>query len=284
MVLLKLLLAINLIAWFLPAFVFRKHKYSYFFLIKSLIDPVYFLVSELLNVNIYNFIPIALLCELASFPLIDSRFRTISVTALLFLSITAGKDWYLELIICESILSLMMYSLLKDALEDIINKSILKIYHPLLLSYFLRNAILYYLYYYDYSVLHDYYSLLLIPVVILPFLIAHYGPEKNIVFGQKYFHSFSTFPLYNTDIARGEENSAIKKNGLTEREYEIIRLVGRGYTNKEIAEKLFLSKSSIDHSRVIIKEKLNISKRSEYNEFIDNHIHTNGNNRSATKL
>ena len=52
-------------------------------------------------------------------------------------------------------------------------------------------------------------------------------------------------------------------DGLTEREYEICLLLGKGLTSAEIAQKLFLSKRTVDNHRAAIKEKLGVSKRSE---------------------
>ena len=47
-----------------------------------------------------------------------------------------------------------------------------------------------------------------------------------------------------------------KKRSLTQRELEILRLIARSYTNKEIADKLFLSELTVQTHRRNLKRKL----------------------------
>jgi len=47
---------------------------------------------------------------------------------------------------------------------------------------------------------------------------------------------------------------------LTDRETEVLRLIAEGFSNKEIAEKLFLSPRTIDTHRQNLMKKLNINK------------------------
>jgi DNA-binding NarL/FixJ family response regulator len=56
---------------------------------------------------------------------------------------------------------------------------------------------------------------------------------------------------------------ASKKAGLSEREVEVLRLTAEGFTNQEIAEKLFLSRKTVDSYRGRIMSKLNLQHRSE---------------------
>ncbi len=51
--------------------------------------------------------------------------------------------------------------------------------------------------------------------------------------------------------------------GLSEREVEVLRLTAEGYTNQEIAEKLYLSRKTVDSYRGRIMDKLNLEHRSE---------------------
>ncbi|MHB1390050.1 MAG: response regulator [Thermoleophilia bacterium] len=50
---------------------------------------------------------------------------------------------------------------------------------------------------------------------------------------------------------------------LTEREREILKLVAEGYTNREIAESLFISVKTVETHKANIMEKLNLHKRAE---------------------
>lgn len=54
----------------------------------------------------------------------------------------------------------------------------------------------------------------------------------------------------------------------TGRELEVLELVARGLTSKEISERMYLSKKTIDHYRARIKDKLGYSKKSELVEFV----------------
>ena len=51
---------------------------------------------------------------------------------------------------------------------------------------------------------------------------------------------------------------------LTERERDVLRLVGQGYSAPEIGERLFISPKTVDTYKQRIQEKLNISHRSHY--------------------
>jgi two-component system response regulator NreC len=52
-------------------------------------------------------------------------------------------------------------------------------------------------------------------------------------------------------------------DGLTAREVEVLRMIALGYTNAEIAEKLFLSVRTVETHRAHIQTKLSVSTRSE---------------------
>ena len=54
-----------------------------------------------------------------------------------------------------------------------------------------------------------------------------------------------------------------KQYGLSEREFEIIQLVATGFSNKEIADKLFLSEGTIRNYLSAILEKLNLRDRTQ---------------------
>jgi DNA-binding NarL/FixJ family response regulator len=58
-------------------------------------------------------------------------------------------------------------------------------------------------------------------------------------------------------------NKTTPGNELTEREREVLALVSRGYTNKQIAEALYLSEKTARNHVSHILEKLGLSRRSE---------------------
>lgn len=60
---------------------------------------------------------------------------------------------------------------------------------------------------------------------------------------------------------------------LTDREAEVLRLIALGYTNSEVAEKLFLSVRTVETHRSHIQEKLRLSSRSELVRYaLDHHL------------
>ena len=66
--------------------------------------------------------------------------------------------------------------------------------------------------------------------------------------------------------ASGMVESA-KKADLTEREVEVLQLTAEGFTNQEIAEKLFLSRKTVDTYRSRLMDKLHLEHRSELVRF-----------------
>jgi two-component system, NarL family, response regulator NreC len=55
---------------------------------------------------------------------------------------------------------------------------------------------------------------------------------------------------------------------LTERELDVLRLIARGHTNREIAERLFLSVRTVEGHRARIQRKLGRSRRSDLVEYV----------------
>lgn len=61
-------------------------------------------------------------------------------------------------------------------------------------------------------------------------------------------------------IAAVEEGSNLKLFNLTGREKEVLRLIVKGFTSKEIAERLGISKLTVDTHRKHIQQKMGVSK------------------------
>ncbi|GGE36997.1 DNA-binding response regulator [Pullulanibacillus camelliae] len=66
-------------------------------------------------------------------------------------------------------------------------------------------------------------------------------------------------------LANGEEHEAYRQ--LSEREKEIFILIAKGFSNKEIAEQLFISVKTVETHKRNIMEKLSLTKRHEVVEF-----------------
>jgi DNA-binding CsgD family transcriptional regulator len=268
MALWKLLTAISLIAWYLPVLSFRNNKkYLPYFVVNSLVDPIYIGLHYTFHLGMYNYIPIALFFEAMTLPRIDAKSRTVSAVILLLVAFTTGTSGYLELIICESALALMVYYLLKDSFLEIKNDSAFKIFHLLLLIYFFRNGLMFYLYYIHQPVLINYYTVFLIIIIILPILIAYFGPEKKISISKKVAELLLFIPEYRSEISVPEMPNKKNGHGLTEREYEIFCLTLEGKTSREISEQLCISKKTVENHRVSIRQKLGIPKDVDFIEY-----------------
>ncbi len=71
--------------------------------------------------------------------------------------------------------------------------------------------------------------------------------------------------------AQDKNLTSIGGDDLTEREREVIALIARGYTNKQIAEKLFVSEKTARNHVSHILEKLGLARRSEAAAFAVEH-------------
>ena len=69
-------------------------------------------------------------------------------------------------------------------------------------------------------------------------------------------------------IVNGPSNSATSPvDRLTDRELEVVQLIGRGLSTREIAESLHLSVKTIESHRAHVKEKLNLRNATELVQF-----------------
>jgi DNA-binding NarL/FixJ family response regulator len=66
-----------------------------------------------------------------------------------------------------------------------------------------------------------------------------------------------------TTLATGGLQTQTPGDELTEREREVLALIARGYTNKQIAETLFVTEKTARNHVSHILEKLGLSRRSE---------------------
>ena len=68
-------------------------------------------------------------------------------------------------------------------------------------------------------------------------------------------------------IARAHKQNVKSKVELSERELEVLRFVARGFTNREIGQKLFLSVRTVETYRMRLMHKLGLKNRSELVEY-----------------
>ncbi len=75
--------------------------------------------------------------------------------------------------------------------------------------------------------------------------------------GSTYMH-----PSLGARLAK-EPDERADRDGLTEREVEVLRLIALGHTNSEIAAQLFLSVRTVESHRAHIQQKLGLTTRAE---------------------
>ena len=72
-------------------------------------------------------------------------------------------------------------------------------------------------------------------------------------------------------LAAGREKEGLKSFGLNEREIEIVTQVSNGLSNREIAEKLYLSEGTVRNYLSVILEKLSLRDRTQLAIFYYKH-------------
>ena len=73
------------------------------------------------------------------------------------------------------------------------------------------------------------------------------------------------------DMIYDKDDGAYTAHGITDKEYEIIELVAQGYSNKEIAEKLFLGAGTVRNYLSSILDKLHLRDRTQVAVFYYKH-------------
>ena len=72
-------------------------------------------------------------------------------------------------------------------------------------------------------------------------------------------------------LAKAQKRVAEKKVDLSEREREVVSYVVKGYTSREIGEKLFLSVRTVETYRMRLMHKLKLKNRSELVKYAEEH-------------
>jgi ATP/maltotriose-dependent transcriptional regulator MalT len=72
-----------------------------------------------------------------------------------------------------------------------------------------------------------------------------------------------TIKIIDNSIPFEADNLAIQKLGLSKREYEVLELIAAGHSNQEIADKLFISMSTVKTHVSNVLAKLDANRRTE---------------------
>jgi two-component system, NarL family, nitrate/nitrite response regulator NarL len=87
---------------------------------------------------------------------------------------------------------------------------------------------------------------------------------RNVAAGERYLApALSVRMLSDLKSPQPAEGVADRLRQLTERQTEILRLVGEGLTNKEVALRLDLHEKTVKHHMTRVLTKLNVRNRTE---------------------
>jgi DNA-binding NarL/FixJ family response regulator len=90
---------------------------------------------------------------------------------------------------------------------------------------------------------------------------------RRVLAGEVYLSEKMTSAFLKSLTATGVKNIPRPVDRLTDRELEVLDLIGRGHTTREIAEALKLGVATVDTYRARIKEKLNLRNTAELQHF-----------------
>jgi two-component system response regulator NreC len=93
---------------------------------------------------------------------------------------------------------------------------------------------------------------------------------RTVMQGDMYVHPSMTRALLK-DLVPAPPFKPAGDNTLTHREVEILRMVARGYTNNQIAEKLSISARTVEGHRANLMGKLGLHSRVELVEYAEQH-------------
>ncbi|MEO2482674.1 response regulator transcription factor, partial [Eggerthella lenta] len=88
--------------------------------------------------------------------------------------------------------------------------------------------------------------------------------------GGSYIHPKMTAMLTKQLVAGGEEEDRSYQQ-LSNRELEILQLLAKGFTNKEISEQIFLSVKTVEAHRSKIYQKLGLKTRADLVDYALRH-------------
>lgn len=86
---------------------------------------------------------------------------------------------------------------------------------------------------------------------------------QKVVQGEVYIHPTLSGILVREYKSKHKNLDDIMGNNLTKREYEVIRLISRGYNNKEIAVELFISEKTVKNHVSNIFKKIKVTDRTQ---------------------
>ena len=85
--------------------------------------------------------------------------------------------------------------------------------------------------------------------------------------GEVYLHSALTGPLLEMGRAAGPASADTPPDSLSPRERDVLQLLAHGYTNQQVADRIFLSVKTVETYRARLLEKLHLRTRAELTRY-----------------
>ncbi|MEG8946335.1 response regulator transcription factor [Rosettibacter firmus] len=243
----------------------------YYFYILAAADPVNLLRSYIIksnNFDVYYFSIISVLLVF-SLPKLNIKYKLAVLLSIMTYFIL--DPYHIKILLIFNLLQffIMLY-FINNIINEWWNDKDIKFFMVILIIQHLFLIIKRYLFYTDINTYLNFYTYFLLLDIFYTFIIVILGPHKGFSLNIKWLDKLTG---RRKIIVYGNGNqtfdlSDLIKYGLTEREIEVLKLISQGYTSKEIAEKLYLSKKTIDYYRSNIRAKLNLSKKSEIIRFL----------------
>lgn len=256
----------------------KKEKISVYGILVLSLNPILIVIQNqsYIFVDSLTSFSILVLIYLYSFPYIEKLNKLLFSIPLIVAILHIERNLLLQLMICEVMLVWMAYSIYEQMIRQykssrIVNLTFLNIFVTHLVEILILFA---------YVEKIAGYQEITVSLVILSAIFLFF----STFFPQLVVAKFSflwNYPPFQDDniekniVAENLEDSSKNPTKrlaedfeLTEREQEVLEFIAKGHTSKEISEKMYLSKKTIDHYRAAIKEKLGYSKRSELVEFV----------------
>jgi DNA-binding NarL/FixJ family response regulator len=89
----------------------------------------------------------------------------------------------------------------------------------------------------------------------------------TVFLGEVFLHSSLAGVLVKDFLQQGGVTSDVQLSHLTEREQEVLALIARGLTNKQIGQRLDISPKTVARHRDNVAKKLNLSSRAELTRY-----------------
>lgn len=251
-----LLICALLILNFVTYLRFRKTKFNYFFFVVSLIDSLHIIVNSIFHFNnAVIYFSYVSFCYFIVFPLFENKIK-----ALLLLSTAVSLIYYIDhpvltmmnVIIIQSAMIIFLFTSIRLTIHD---KEKIEPFKVFLIASLLLNIIRIYFYFNELSMFMLYFDKITVVDFLITALITVAGPAYYKV----------NLPTINKARA--------SKQDLNQIEIQVIELITKGFTSHEIADKLFVSKKTVDFYRASIKTKLNVSKKSELVTYYNTNIY-----------